>query len=33
MQRPGAGALSEFRIFETDEFLSKLEKLPEPKSK
>ena len=28
MRRPGAGALSEFRIFETDELLSKLEKLP-----
>ena len=28
MQRPGAGALPEYRIFETDEFLRKLEKLP-----
>ena len=30
MQKPGAGALSEYRIFETGEFQHQLEKLPPP---
>ena len=30
MQKPGAGALSEYRIFETGEFQRQLEKLPPP---
>lgn len=28
MQRPGAGTLSEYRIFETEEFQRQLERLP-----
>lgn len=30
MQKPGAGTLSEYRIFETGEFQRQLEKLPPP---
>ena len=30
MQRPGAGTLSEYRIFETEEFQRQLERLPPP---
>ena len=30
MQKPGAGDLSEYRIFETREFQRQLEKLPPP---
>ncbi len=30
MQKPGAGDLSEYRIFETGEFQRQLEKLPPP---